>query len=80
MADFVPTCDVPFVVAGPNNRVHCPSGNIDSIPEELVLTTLQPLSIAEAIEISAAIFLLWSIAYTVKFLINFVKNSGFGRF
>lgn len=71
-------CDGNFFTTN-NGNIRC-SGTITSVPDSSIETIFEALSIADAVEISGVILMLWAVAYSIKFLIDFVKNSGFGRF
>lgn len=63
MAEFIVTCDVPFVVAGPNNRVHCPSGNIMSHERPVVVADLSQTEIGD---LAAAVLILFTLAFVFR--------------
>ena len=73
MAEFIVTCDVPFIVGGANNGVRCPTGNIQVHEQS---QTIADLSQSEIGELSAAVVILFTIAFVFRAIRKMMYSPG----
>jgi len=71
-------CDGNFYTTN-NGNIYC-SGTISSVPDSSIETVFEALSISDALAISTQIFLIWAVAYGVKFTVNFLIGSITSRY
>lgn len=56
------------------------SGTWESVPDTAIESIFQAMTIEQALEVSAAILVLWATAYGLRFLVNFLTTTNPGRF
>ncbi len=71
-------CDGVFTTDNQGD-IQC-SGTISSVPDSSIETVFEALSIPDALAISSAIFLVWAVAYGIKYLLNFLNSSATSRY
>ena len=71
-------CDGVFTTDNQGD-IQC-SGTISSVPDSSIEAVFEALSISDALAISTQIFLIWAVAYGVKFTVNFLIGSITSRY